>query len=366
MIIDCDTHVIESEEMWALLDPALHKRRPVIVSVPNDTYFGDRDAFWLIDGRIHPRPAGRGAYRLHTPATTTFEQSRTDTRRECREITDVSARLSDMDQLGVDVQVVYPTFFLQFTTDDPVLHTGLCRAWNEYMARIAESSGGRIRYVVVPPVFAPAEWAAELAEGKRRGAVGVFMHAQEEQGNCASPYFFPLYEEARKLDLALCVHTGNGSHALQEAGVLAGGAGVMGAFTDMIVNSVPEQFPGLRIGFIEGGSGWLPYAFHGLARSRRARSPRAGRFFTRDAPEPWELMQEYRLFVACEADEDLSYILNYANPHNLVIGSDYGHVDPAFEEKMADALRAQKDVDEHVLSAILSTNSAALYDLTTH
>lgn len=363
MIIDCDTHVIESEEMWSLLDPSLYKRRPLIIKVPDDTYFGDRNAFWLIDGHIHPRPAGRGSFRLHTPATSDFELSRTDTRRECRELTDVAARLSDMDQLGVDVQVVYPTFFLQHVTDDPALHTGLCRAWNEWMARVYEESDGRIRWVVVPPLYSFSDCQAELRAGKARGAVGVFMHGQENQGSAASSAFFPLYEEARQLDLPICIHTGNGSQTLQEAGAGGGASAVMAAFNGLITNSVPEQFPGLRFGFIEAGAGWIPDVFHGLARSRRARSPRQGRFFTRDAPEPWELMREYNLFVACEADEDLSYILTYADRRNIVIGSDYGHVDPAFEEKMAEALQSHKEVDEAVLSDILSRNAAELYGL---
>ena len=365
MIIDCDTHVIESQEMWALIDPTMSKRRPVMVKIPEDTYFGDRNAFWLVDGKIHPRPTGgRGSFRLHSPADSTFELGRTDTRRECRELTDVAARLEDMDRLGVDIQVVYPTFFLQHVTDDPALNTALCRAYNEWMARVSDESNGRIRWVVVPPLLSPSDQASELCAGKEHGAVGVFMHGIEVAGSAADPVFFPLYELARQLDLPICIHTGNGSLAVQEElGSAYGHDAVINAFQDLISHSVPEQFPGLRFGFIEAGSSWVPYIFHRLARFRLARSPRPGKFFTRDAPEPWELMAQYNLFVACEADDDLNYVLRYAQPKNLMIGSDYGHIDPAFEEQMTDALRLHDDVDAGTLQDILARNPAEFYGL---
>jgi len=364
MIVDCDTHIIESEEMWDLLDGSLTRRRPVIVRVPEDTYFGDRNAFWLVDGHIHPRPAGRASFRLHTPADAAFEVRRTDTRRECRELTDVKARLEDMDKLGVDVQVVYPTFFLGHVTDDPALHTGLCRAYNEWMARVSDESGGRIRWVVMPPLYSPSDIAAELAAGKQHGAVGVFMHGSEDQGTAANAAYFPLYEQARVLDLPICIHAGNGSAMIQDTfGASYSNHAVVAAFQDLIVNSVPEEFPGLRFGFIEAGSSWLATVFHSLARLRMARSPRAGRFFSRDAPSPADLMAEYRLYVACEADEDLAYILGDCESANILIGSDYGHVDPAFEEKMTDALLLHDDVDHGVLQNILSDNPARFYGI---
>ena len=57
-VIDADTHVSESTSMWEMIDPALYERRPVVVQAPKDTIYGSRDAFWLIDGNIFPRPAG--------------------------------------------------------------------------------------------------------------------------------------------------------------------------------------------------------------------------------------------------------------------------------------------------------------------
>ena len=43
----------------------------------------------------------------------------------CREITDPEARLRDMDKSGFDVQVIYPTLFLIYLTDDVALEVAL-------------------------------------------------------------------------------------------------------------------------------------------------------------------------------------------------------------------------------------------------
>ena len=59
-IIDADTHISEGEAMWAMMDKAIYPRRPLMLSVPEDTVFGNRNAFWLIDGEIYPKAGGKG------------------------------------------------------------------------------------------------------------------------------------------------------------------------------------------------------------------------------------------------------------------------------------------------------------------
>src|SRR5437016_14187264 len=86
-VVDADTHISESQGMWDLLDREMYHRRPVLVSVPDDTLYGERNAFWLIDGNIFPKPAGRGGFNLITPSAAKRQQTRSEERRvgkECR------------------------------------------------------------------------------------------------------------------------------------------------------------------------------------------------------------------------------------------------------------------------------------------
>lgn len=53
------------------------------------------------------------------------------------------------------------------------------------------------------------------------------------------------------------------------------------------------------------------------------------------------MMREKRLYVACQTDDDLPYILKYSGEDNIVIGTDYGHVDSSSELDAIQTLRYQ-------------------------
>src|SRR6059036_2027771 len=105
-LVDADTHVSENEHMWEHIDREMYHRRPVLISVPEDTLYKDRNTFWLIDGNIFPKPAGRGSYNLMTPSLPGQESARNGVTIPCRELTDIEARLADMDRLGIETQVI--------------------------------------------------------------------------------------------------------------------------------------------------------------------------------------------------------------------------------------------------------------------
>ena len=98
-IIDADTHISEGEAMWAMMEKAMQPRRPIMLSVPEDTWYGNRNAFWLIDGEIYPKPAGKGSFALVTPSAQKVQEGRKDSTPATREMTDIRGRLADMDKL---------------------------------------------------------------------------------------------------------------------------------------------------------------------------------------------------------------------------------------------------------------------------
>ena len=106
--IDSDAHVVESEHTWDFMDRADQKYRPVVVR----PHGAAGQEYWFIDGKI------RGLVRIVMTAREMADVSeRTgrvmDTPRETREMENVQARLNHMDELGIDVQVLYPTIFIE-------------------------------------------------------------------------------------------------------------------------------------------------------------------------------------------------------------------------------------------------------------
>jgi len=131
--------------MWEFMDKDMYDRRPVVVSTPTDTWYRDFNAMWLIDGNIFPKPMGKGSFRLITPSQAAGQSSRTDIEIGSRELTNIPKRLSDMDQLKVQTQVVYPTLFLVYLTDDVELEIALCKAYNRYLASVWEKQPDKLR-----------------------------------------------------------------------------------------------------------------------------------------------------------------------------------------------------------------------------
>jgi aminocarboxymuconate-semialdehyde decarboxylase len=359
VVIDADTHICEPEAMWEYLPKELYARRPILTRFPSDTVFGDRNATWVIDGAMIPRP-GKGGMSLATPTASDFGRSRTDISVACREITDPQARVADMDRLGVDLQIVYPTLFLVYVTDDVELETGLSQAYNRYLGAASEKSNGRMRWVIVPPLRSIEATIAELRWGKEHGAVGVFMRGVEKDLMLDDPYFFPVYKEAETLGLPIVIHVGSGcpswnSLFIQErhASFARGRMLPTIAFRDLTQNAVPAQFPNLRWGFIEAGASWVPFVFHNLQLPVKDEPTLRGP----------ELFASCNFFIACEGDEDIPYLARYIGEDHLVVGSDYGHTDPSTQGAMVVSFRDRKDLTPGLADKILGANAARLYGL---
>jgi predicted TIM-barrel fold metal-dependent hydrolase len=360
-VLDADTHIAESEAMWSYIDKEMYPRRPVLAKIPDDTLYKERNAFWLIDGEIFPKPAGKASYSLITPSAQKKESGRGDIHLGVRELTDPLARLKDMDKLGVEIQVIYPTLFLVYLTDDPKLETALCRAYNRFIADACAKAAERLKWVAIPPLRDIEASLVEMKWAKEQGAVGVFFRGMEGNLTLDNPYFLPIYTLAEKLDLTICIHTGSGSrHLMQLFDVERNHTFAHNrvlpvvAFRDLVANRVPEQFPKLRFGFIEAAASWVPYIFHVLRRSVRSDLKNKN---------PQELFRDYRFWVACEADEELPHLLTYIGADHLVIGSDYGHNDPSKEPEFVKNLRAREDLPPHVVEKILCENARPLYGI---
>ena len=362
-VIDSDTHVAECLSMWNLIDADMRHRRPVLVSMPDDTLYKDWNALWLIDGNIFPKPVGKGGFRLITPSESKIQSSRKDIRVGCREITDVAARLADMDRLGVETQVVYPTLFLIYLTDDPELDVALCRAYNRFMARAWADSQNRLRWVVVPPLRSIEESVKEIKSAKANGAVGVFFRGIEGNYTLDNPYFFPVYQAAMDVDLPICIHTGSGTPSVTAMFDLErnrqwshSGFPPLHAFRDLVLNQIPEIFSRLRFGFIEASASWVPFLIHKLRRDNTKRwkpSWKSGA----------DLFADCRFFVACEADEDLPYLTQYIGEDHLLTGSDYGHNDPAEQAQLVATMKAREDIPAGLAQKILCENPRKFYGI---
>ena len=349
-VIDADTHVDESEATWKNLEGANAKYIPVTITpspegVPPDVLNASRSRWWLVEGKLQSR-AVRDEVN-HPP-------------RAARELQDVQLRLQDMDRMGVEMQVIFPTFFIRYTASDPEAETALKMTYNRWIAERCASSNGRLQWIAVLPMLNTDNAVEELRWAKSHGACGFFKRGYDLEKKVSDPHFFPIYEEAGALGMPVCIHSGHPGFPARE---WDRGFPIMGAFIALLTSRLPDKFPKLRFGFIEAGASWIPYALSQLATQQRQQllHDRAATFDLKK-----DLFRANRLFVAIDPVDDIEYVLTFGTEDNLIIGSDYCHSDMSANLNALEEVQGWADqgrISEKVARKILDTNPRALYGL---
>ena len=126
---------------------------------------------------------------------------------------------------------------------------------------------------------------------------------------------------------------------------------VLSAFHALVHDGVPAKFPKLRFGFIEVRAQWVPYVAVEIARRLRRADNRVAQ----------NLIRDNHVYVACQTDDDLPYVLKYSGEDNIVIGSDSGHADTSAEIEALRTLKQKGEVESRVIDKILYDNAKALY-----
>lgn len=359
-VIDADSHVVECAHTWDFMDKSEEKYRPISLEAREEA--GVRQQFWLIDGKV------RG-FRFAVLSDELMAKRQQQVGRkfaeqqESRELANVDLRLEHMDQTGVDIQVLHNTMFIESCTDRPAVDVALCKSWNRWLADIWKQSEGRLRWSCMPPLLSMPDALDQIRWSKENGACAVCLRPVEGNRLLADSYFYPIYDEAQKLDMAIAVHIANGNAWLND---LYGNHPVriattfhrfriptVGAFNDIVMSEIHDVFPKLRFGFIEASAQWVPWIMHEAKI----------RFRTLGRPWPENLLKEFGLFVTCENCDDIAYIVREAGEDNLVIGTDYGHTDSSSDLDAINVFRRRDDLSPAVKEKILSDNARAFYAL---
>src|SRR5260370_28554732 len=124
--------------------------------------------------------------------------------------TDPRARLADMDAMGVDQTLLYPTWFAEgfFLVRDPDVAYALARAYNDWIADFCKAAPRRLFAAAILPLQT-MDFAVE--ELQRVANLPVFravfirpMFVEDRYLN--HPYYEPLWAELERLEMTAAVH----------------------------------------------------------------------------------------------------------------------------------------------------------------
>ena len=189
-----------------------------------------------------------------------------------------------MDELGLDVSLVYPSVGLGFQMDpDDELRVVLCRALNRYLAETHAGLSDRILPVAIIPMHDPDEAIAELEHavtelGFRAVVLPSFVqrplpgvpaeyaeHAfrLDTYGIDSDHDYDPVWAKCVELRVVPGVHTNTLGYGFRRS-VSRYTYNHIGAFAtsceavckSLLFGGVFHRFPDLRVAALEGGVGW--------------------------------------------------------------------------------------------------------------
>jgi len=134
---------------------------------------------------------------------------------------------------------------------------------------------------------------------------------------------------------------------------------MMLALGAVVTGGVLSRFPGLRMAFLEGNCGWLPWWLWALDERWEVWGDRE--LFEQDA-KPSELFRR-QCFVSVEPEEDLAkYVVAELGDDNLVLSTDWPHDDSRFPHAI-DGFLTMAPLPQDSKRKVLWDNCARLYHL---
>ena len=191
---------------------------------------------------------------------------------------DIPTRLKDMDREGIDVSVLFPTSSFAVTAlferDYAVAYA---RAYNDFVAEVCRNSP-RLKAVGLLPFQDPAAAVQEANRAVRQlGLAAIAVATQGMKEHLGAPTFWPIYEELQRLDVPLCVHNRRQGPAGEKRfdsflfmHTIGRPVETFIQFAGLIYSGIAEQFPKLRVAFLECGSGGFPIGWNGWMRNGRS------------------------------------------------------------------------------------------------
>ncbi len=275
--------------------------------------------------------------------------------------------LSFLDKTGTDGTVLYPTrglFFGRVTF--PAYAAAYARAYNNWQYERYFKMSPRLQAVALLPMQDVPSAVAELRRAVTElGMVGGMLPSNGLHWHLGARAYWPVYEAAQELGCVLAVHGGNYEHLgfdtladMPTARALGMPVPLMSGLAGMIVEGVLDEYPEVRIGFMEGGTAWIPLLLDRLSREVEYSGLPLKR-------APVDYFTGGQVFVGCEGNEQaLSYVIERVGPEPFMFASDFPHeisMDNAMEE--IEEIMERADLQEEHKQMILGENARRFYGL---
>ena len=196
-IVNVDSHMMEPEWLWERhIEDRYKSAAPKMGIAPAS---GRRT--FLVEGEPFTREKGK--YPMAAPAFfKTVAKAMERFRRASSTGFSPQSRLQDMDEQGVDVQILYPTFAGQMLGrrfNDPELLAACCRAYNNWAIEYCSANTQRLHPAAILPMQDVDKAVVEANRAAKLGAVSFYVRPNPVDGSSIfDDYYLPLWTEVEK------------------------------------------------------------------------------------------------------------------------------------------------------------------------
>jgi uncharacterized protein len=287
---------------------------------------------------------------------------------------DAVSQVQAMDMEGLDVAVLFRTSPLHCDDSFEAAYANdLCRAWNSWIADFCKESPNRLKasaLITLHDVDLAIEEVRRVVHKLKVTALALCPEPVNGK-RIHDRYYDPLWAEIEKLGVALCFHPPARPNQDQVANKFFGhpNANVVAlalrnpvelilAVSSFCAGGVLERFPNLRVAFLEGNCAWLPWLLYRLDERAKLHGALADVPLSR-RPSEYFLNQ---CFISVDPDEYLvSDVIKRIGDDNIVISTDYPHIDAHFPHALDEFLEIE-DLSDRSRRKILWDNCARLYN----
>jgi len=280
-IVDCDTHFTEPKDLWTANAPAgMKDRMPHVRRVDGtDIWFiGDRQ-FGSLGGNVIDTAKNKLLGRL---AFQTYDQIDPSSY-------DLKARLRVMDEMGVWAQICFQNGGVTqagslAALNDEALAIAVIQVYNDAVVDRMRESGDRINGMGTLPYWDREVMNRELRRMIDNGVRGIVLPDRPErlsQGYLGpdgkvSPFWEELFDLCNATGLAINFHLNSALDANtsiwdnlvfdQKLPInnLVHHVGCCATMANFMVSGLLDTYPDLKIGLIESGVGWVPFAIEAM------------------------------------------------------------------------------------------------------
>ncbi len=371
-IVDCDTHVTEAPDLFTSRAPAkLKDRVPRIRRVNGvDRWFvGDRD-FGSTGGNVIRKDNNKILGRLAFP---TLEEGHPGA-------IDTPARLKAMDDMGVYAQICFHNSGV--TQDGSLMALGdndlaisVLQMYNDAAIERQAESGGRLFTMAHVPTWDKAALEAEARRAIDLGLKGfVLPDTPERYGvpGYMDDYWTPFLEMCEATGTPINFHLNSAidpsrltwskfsfEQTLSVVSMMfsLGNAATLG---NWMVSGRLDRHPGLKIGLIESGMGWVPFAVETMEHQFDEMVPSKSKFLGR---RPWEYFRDHFWVTFWFERSGPQKLLDVVGQDKVLFETDFPHPTSLYPGVQDQIMAALDGYGYDVRKKVLETNAKNLFKL---